>query len=113
MFYKVTMFLIIGLVPSLLFGYIVVRKFEKLLAPQVVARLWCRKLGTLFWSVFGFGWPILICYFSFDNPSDFHIEEALMAFALGVLAMMGGATWRRSERKEEEEKCLYGEGTGY
>jgi hypothetical protein len=113
MFYKVLMFLIIGLVPSLLFGYIVIKKFERLLAPQVVEYLWSRKLRTLFWSAFGFGWPVLIFYLSIDTPPEFDLGEALFAFTFGVIAMMAGATWRKSERKKESGKRLQGERTGY
>jgi Na+/proline symporter len=113
MFYKVFMFMVIGLLPSILFGFITHKRFGALSAPQFVDHLRSRKLkaATLLFVVLA--WPVLIMYLSFNNPAEFHLIQALLAFALGVIAVLAGAVWQKSERKEEREKHLFGEGSGY
>ncbi len=113
MFFTYALLFIIGVIPCVLFGYAIVHRFEKLGGPQILRYVRSHKLKVAFWFPVSFGWPVVIYYLSFGDHSSFHAKDAILAFILGVIAMFAGAVWRNSERKEEEEKYLTGEGTGY
>ena len=112
MFFTVVMSLFVGLVPCMLFGFVVMHRFEKLRAPEILGYVRSRKIKAPFWLLVAFGWPVVINHLALASRVDTPIGYVL-AFALGVVAMVSGAYWRTTERKEEEEKHLAGEGTGY